>query len=173
MKNDFAPVGEIINQSLSKNPKYKFAIKCSTLFSFWGDVVGSKFAKFSKPIALNYNKLSVVCKNPTVAQELTMFKADLIKKIQKFALPLNLKVVDFIFTYKNWGDDPEIPEELEDRNFIEFSEEQIQNVELSTTELDLIYENVNSMNFLSNELKEKYYTNIINSLKAQKLRENF
>lgn len=103
----FSSIGEIIDETLADNPRYKFAIKCSTLFSFWEQVVGPKFAKFSKPVNLNYNKLFVVCKNPAVVQELTMFKADLLKKISKFCEPLNLKITDFVFSYKDWEEDVE------------------------------------------------------------------
>lgn len=98
----FSSIGEVITETLANNPRYKYAIKCSTLFSFWGEVVGVKFAKFSKPVNLNYGKLFVSCKNPTVVQELTMFKSDLLEKIDKFAQPLDLKIKDFVFSYKDW-----------------------------------------------------------------------
>ena len=102
IEGDFATVGEILEETLSNNFQYRFALKCSTLFSFWEQIVGPKFAKFSKPITLTHNKLAVSCKNPAVAQELTMFKPDLLKKIEKYASPLKLKVNDLIFSYKNW-----------------------------------------------------------------------
>lgn len=170
MRDDFTLIGEIINGTLADNPRYKFAIKCSTLFSLWEQIVGPKFAKFSKPLNLNYNKLTVVCKNPVVAQELTMFKQDLLKKISKFCEPLNLKITDFVFSYKNWGEDLEIGEDFVDSNFVEFNSEEINDVEIQQSELDLIFENVQKITFLDNSLKEKYYSDIVNSLKAQKLR---
>ena len=100
--DNFSSLGDIIDQTLLNNPRYDFAMKCSTLFGFWGQIVGSKFEKFSKPVNLAGGKLSVVCKSPVVVQELTMFKAELLEKTAKFATPLGLQVTDFIFSYKNW-----------------------------------------------------------------------
>jgi len=100
--DNFSSLGEIIEDSITNNPRYELALKCSTLFGFWGQIVGPKFEKFSRPINLVGGKLSVVCKSPVIVQELTMFKSDLLEKISKFATPLNLKVTDFIFSYKNW-----------------------------------------------------------------------
>lgn len=100
--DNFSSLGEVIDKTLLNNPRYDFALKCSTLFNFWGQIVGPKFEKFSKPVNLVGGKLSVVCKSPVVVQELIMFKTELLEKIAKFAQPLGLNVTDFIFSYKNW-----------------------------------------------------------------------
>ncbi len=100
--DNFSSLGDIIDETLANNPQYNFALKCSALFSFWGQIVGPKFEKFSKPVNLFHGKLNVVCKSPVVAQELTMFKSELLEKISKFATPLDLKITDLVFSYKNW-----------------------------------------------------------------------
>ena len=125
MTEDFSTIKDILENDLSANPKYKFALKCSTLFSFWEEIVGFKFAKFTRPTSIKFEKLYVECKNSAITQELTMFQKKIIEKIMVYAAPLGIKVSDIVFSYKNWKTNEEFFDENEDTDFVEYTEEEI------------------------------------------------
>lgn len=171
MTEDFSTIKDILENDLSANPKYKFALKCSTLFSFWEEIVGFKFAKFTRPTTIKFEKLYVECKNSAITQELTMFSKKIIDKISVYATPLGIKISDIVFSYKNWKTEEKFFDENEDTDFVEYTEEEILAQELSKEDEKIIFESVEKMEFLTPELKEKYYMDIIKSLKAEVLRK--
>ncbi len=171
MTEDFSTIKDILENDLSANPKYKFALKCSTLFSFWEEIVGFKFAKFTRPTSIKYEKLYVECKNSAITQELTMFQKKIIEKIMVYAAPLGIKVSDIVFSYKNWKTNEEFFDENEDTDFVEYTEEEILAQEIPKADEKIVFESIEKMEFLTPELKEKYYMDIIKSLKAEVLRK--
>ncbi len=173
MTENFSTIKDILENDLSANPKYKFALKCSTLFSFWEEIVGFKFAKFTRPTSIKFEKLYVECKNSAITQELTMFSKKIIDKVMVYAAPLGIKVSDIVFSYKNWKTNEEFFDENEDTDFVEYTEEEILAQELSKEDEKIVFESVEKMEFLTPELKEKYYMDIIKSLKAEALRNKF
>ena len=52
-------------------------------------------------------KMVVACKNPVVAQELSLYKIMIIQKFAPFAKSLNMRVVDLKFDPKKWVEDVE------------------------------------------------------------------
>ena len=173
MIEDFSTIKDILENDLSANPKYKFALKCSTLFSFWEEIVGFKFAKFTRPTAIKFEKLYVECKNSAITQELSMFSKKIIDKVMIYAAPLGVKVSDIVFSYKNWKTDEAFFEENEDTDFVEYTEAEILAQEISKEDENLVFESVEKMEFLPPELKEKYYMDIIKNLKAEVLRKKY
>ncbi len=171
MTENFSTIKDILENDLSANPKYKFALKCSTLFSFWEEIVGFKFAKFTRPTSIKFEKLYVECKNSAITQELTMFSKKIIEKIMVYATPLGIKVSDIVFSYKNWKTNEEFFDENEDTDFVEYAEEEILAQEISEEDEKIVFESVEKMEFLPPELKEKYYMDIIKNLKAEVLRK--
>lgn len=171
MTEDFSTIKDILENDLSANPKYKFALKCSTLFSFWEEIVGFKFAKFTRPTSIKFEKLYVECKNSAITQELTMFQKKIIEKIMVYATPLGIKVSDIVFSYKNWKTNEEFFDENEDTDFVEYTEEEILAQEIPKADEKIVFESIEKMEFLTPELKEKYYMDIIKSLKAEVLRK--
>ena len=59
--NPTTHIGELISKTafgeMAKGNKMGAVIKHSTIFSFWNNIVGAKFAKFTKPYSIKYNKL--------------------------------------------------------------------------------------------------------------------
>ena len=95
----------------------------------------------------------------------------IIEKISVYAAPLGIKVSDIVFSYKNWKTEEAFFDENEDTNFVEYTEEEILAQELSKEDEKIVFESVEKMEFLPPELKEKYYMDIIKSLKAEALRK--
>ena len=98
--NDTSSIGDLIDTSVfcaKKNSKINHVVKQSTIFSFWKNVVGQKFVKFTKPYNIKYSKLYVSAKSPVVVQELSLYKAKLIEKINSYSKPLGIEIKDIIF----------------------------------------------------------------------------
>ena len=59
--NPTSQIGELLNKTtfgeMIKENKVGQIMKHSTIFSFWNNVVGAKFSKFTKPYAIKFNKL--------------------------------------------------------------------------------------------------------------------
>ena len=172
MQEDFTSIGEILNKNLDENPRYKFALKCSTIFSFWGDIVGKKFEKLTKPDGIKASKLKVLCKNAAVASELTMFKSQLLKKVQTYSNPLEIEVNDIIFSYKDWTNAVEKFQEIEDEYLPYITDEELNSQEISEDDVKIIFESIEKLEFMPAETKEQYFSDIMKNLKYQKYKNS-
>lgn len=169
--NKTEKISDILNtftfgENNSKGKSLSDTIKQSTIFSFWGDIAGAKFAKYSKPIKIKYSKLYVSAKSPVIVQELNLLKAKILKKVNTYSNALNLKITDIVFDYKNYDDN--INEEYGEDIELDFYDDEI----LEGIELDKNYEleiskNINKINFLTKEQKQKLISKITNVKKAQ------
>lgn len=172
MQEDFTSIGEILNKNLDENPRYKFALKCSTIFSFWGDIVGKKFEKLTKPSEIKNSRLKVLCKNATIASELTLYKTQLLQKIKIYAEPIGVRVEDVLFSYKDWTNPIEKFSEIKDEYLPNITDEELNQYEISDDEIQLIFESIDKLDFMPPETKEKYFSDIMKNLKYQKYKNN-
>ena len=102
---DFEGIETIIS-SMMDNPQLKKAITKTNLFKFWESILPEKFKNKSKPFSmLPGGIMTVACKNPVVAQELSLHKIMLIKKFEPYAKSMNMKVVDLRFDPMRWSED--------------------------------------------------------------------
>ena len=118
--------------------------------------------------------------NSVVVQEMSLYKADILKKMEPYAKGLNFTINDIRFDYKNWlsiknefnkesskAFDIDAPEYYTDKDFEKIC---IDNDE--ELELQKVRENLLKNESLPAETKERIYNNILKSIKAQKLRKN-
>jgi len=102
---DFEGVDDII-QSMMDSPMLKKAITRMNLYKFWDSILPEKFKGKSRPFSmLPGGMMCVACKNPIVAQELSLHKIMLIKKFEPYAKSLKMRVVDLKFDPKKWVED--------------------------------------------------------------------
>ena len=172
MQEDFTSIGEILNKNLDENPRYKFALKCSTIFSFWGDIVGKKFEKLTKPSEVKNSKLKVLCKNATIASELTLYKTQLLQKIKTYSEPIDIKIEDIIFSYKDWTNPIEKFSEIKDEFLPYITDEELNEQEISEEDVKIIFESIEKLDFMPPATKEKYFSDIIKNLKYKKYKNN-
>ena len=176
--NNFSKISDILNESVLANQKLGQAFDKCMLFDFWKNVVGKRFEKFSVPYDLKGAVLFVSVSSPAIIQELSFYKADIIKKYAPYAKGLNFKIVDVRFDYKNWGNikkggqsdafDVDTPDV--------YSEDDFEGVildEQEESEFKQLQKNISDIDFLPETLKEKTYTNAKKSYKAQKLRKDW
>ena len=105
--NKTTSIGELLHNGafsefVNKN-KLNAIIKHSTIFSFWGNIVGAKFSNITKPYSIKANKIYVSVKSPVIAQELSLYKAKILQKINSYSQPLGLFINDIVFNYKNYN----------------------------------------------------------------------
>ena len=99
---DFEGVEEIISTMMT-SPQIKKAITKTNLYKFWDNILPEKFKDKSKPYSMLPGGTMVVsCKNPVVAQELSLYKIMILQKFTPFAKKLNMRVNDLKFDPKKW-----------------------------------------------------------------------
>ena len=157
---------------MMKTDKMGAIIKHSTIFSFWNNIVGAKFAKFTKPYSIKYNKLYVTAKSPVIIQELNLYKVKILKNINSYSMPLGIEIKDVIFNYKNYTitTPKTLTNEVEDKP-IEIKKTQLESVELDSKTKEQIKNNVDKLKFLNDKQKENFAHKIESTYKAKNFQE--
>ena len=174
--NPTTHIGELISKTafgeMTKNNKMGAVIKHSTIFSFWDSIVGAKFAKFTKPYSIKYNKVYVSAKSPVIVQELNLYKARILKNINSYSMPLGIEISDIIFNYKNYcSTTPEtLINQTEDKP-VEISKNQLESIELDKKTKEQIKSNVDKIKFLNDEQKINFARKIESTYKAKNFQE--
>ena len=102
---DFEGVENVIS-AMMDSPMLKKGITKMNLFKFWDNILPEKFKGKSKPYGmLPGGTMTVACKNPVIAQELSLHKVILVKKFEPYAKSLNMRVIDLKFDPKRWVED--------------------------------------------------------------------
>ena len=175
--NPTTHIGELISKTafgeMAKGNKMGAVIKHSTIFSFWNNIVGAKFAKFTKPYSIKYNKLYVSAKSPVIVQELNLYKSKIIRNVNSYSQPLGIEITDIIFNYKNYcASTPEtLANQIEDKP-IEIKKSQLESIELDKKTQEQIKENVDKIKFLNEEQKINFVRKIESTYKVKNLQEN-
>ena len=173
MKNirETKPISELLNTfAFGDKPKGKSltnAIKFSTIFSFWEDIIGTKLAKYTKPVKIKYSKFYVCAKSPAVIQEINFNKQKILQKLNSYSQALSITVKDLVLDYKQY--------EAETKQKDLYIEDKVQfynNSSLEGIELDCEYKNniknaVDKISFLGEDGKNKLIDKIYNAKKAQ------
>lgn len=160
----------VFSQKDAKN-KINSVIKHSTIFSFWENIVGAKFSKFTKPYAIKYNKLYVSAKSPIIIQELNLYKRTVLNKVNSYSRPLGIEITDIIYNYKNYcAQNPITQTNVEDTP-VWFEKSEIQNVKIDEEKKEAFAKSIDKINFLSDEQKKRLTEKIIENEQVKALQE--
>lgn len=169
MSDNFSNISDIIGGNFFDSKKAQIALKHSTIFSFWAQIVGKKFVNSSKPTFIRNFKLHVSCENSFVVQELMMYKKVLLKKLLPYSSALGVEISDIIFEYKNWNSNKEIFQAGDD--FPDFySNDELSKVSVDLEAFEQVFKNIENSSYLNDEQKEKFKNKIIKLQQASKLR---
>jgi len=157
-------------------------LKQQEFAKLWPKIVGPKFQNSSKAVYIQSRQgidiLTVAVSSPVVAQELGFFKEDIIKKINKVAKDFNYNIKEVLFNSKLWEElkqETKQKAEEENKNFYKieknFSEEELNRIELPESVVESIKSSLKEQNFHSEEMKEKMFNTIIKDLKTQEWRK--
>lgn len=168
MNEDFFTISDILNNGLFNSKKGSFAIKFSTIFSFWPQIAGKKFAKSSKPYSIKGSKIFVTCENSFVVQELVMYKSVLIEKLKVYSEPLGINISDIAFDYKNWSDVQNVYDPDEYPQF--YSDEKLDGISVNEDDFRDAFLNIEKSGYLNDEQKKKFKERILKLQRAKILR---
>lgn len=160
----------VFSQRDAKN-KINSVIKHSTIFSFWENIVGAKFSKFTKPYSIKYNKLYVSAKSPIIVQELNLYKRNILNKVNSYSRPLGIEITDIIFNYKNYCAQNPIQQKGVEDTPVWFEKKELQQVELDEEKKEAFSKNISKINFLSDEQKERLTEKILENEQAKVLQK--
>lgn len=168
-------IGSLLNSTIfaqaQQEGKMGAVMKHSTIFSFWNNIVGAKFANFTKPYAIKGNKIYVTAKSPVIVQELNLYKTKILKNINSYSLPLGIKIVDIIFSYKNYSvSSPIENNQIEDKP-VEISKEALNQVKIDSNLQKEIKKHIEKIDFLNEKQKEKFADKIISTYQAKTIRK--
>lgn len=168
-------LGSVLD-SVIQASNLRAGMKTSTVFKFWAKVAGKKFEKVSRAESITRNNVLVVaCANSFVTSELTMFKPDLMKKINLYANPLGIEIEDINFSHKIWKKPiaaEDIIPEPPNPHAIDLSGFNADDIEIDEAELSKIKENVEKNTFASEEQRARMFETIVKDLKIQKYLKN-
>ena len=164
-------ISEILNSftfgdKSSKGKSFSDNIKFSTLFSFWEDIIGKKLAKFSKPEKIKYSKIFISAKSPIIAQEISLSKQNILKKINTYSNALGFEINDLVVDYKNYenkSDAQEINEEKPEY----YKNDELKNEYIDDDYFNEIKNNICKINFLSSKQKDELIDKIMLVKKAE------
>lgn len=169
--SDFNSLGSVVD-SVVQNSNLRQGMKRATIFKFWAQVVGKKFEKYSKIEALNLqNILIVACANAAVSSELTMFKPDILKKINVYSKPLGVEILDINFSHKIWKNERQeslAVEATENPHKPDLSNFNPDEIVLDADDFNAVKASVMNNSFASEEQRTKMLDAIILNLKIQK-----
>ncbi len=81
-------------------------LKQQEFAKLWPKIVGKRFEKNSRVIYIqsraDMDILTVAVSSPVVAQELSFFKDDILKKIKTVAKDFNYNIKEIIFNHRLW-----------------------------------------------------------------------
>jgi len=181
-KNSFNNLDSVLN-SVMVDLGLDKGLKQQEFAKLWSKIVGPKFQNSSKVVYLQSRQgediLTVAVSSPAVAQELSFFKEDIIKKIKVVAKDFNYNIKDILFNAKVWEElknEKKQKVEEENKNFYKieknFSEEDLNKIELPESVVESIKDSLKEQKFHSEEIKEKMFNIIIKDLKTQEWRKN-
>ena len=100
--SNFELLEDVIKElDFNYNPEKRQNIEI--LQDFWQEVVGKKIIKLAKVHNFSDdNKLTIVCSDSFVANELYLEKAKLADRMNKKTLETGIKIEDIKFDYKKW-----------------------------------------------------------------------
>lgn len=170
-------LGNVVNKlGLDKGLKQQEFAK------LWPKIVGPKFQNSSKAAYIysrnGIDTLMVAVSSSMVAQELSFFKEDILKKIKKVSQDFEIK--DIFFNPKLWEEIKQenntVKKEENNPKFYKieksFSEKEIKNIKLSDEIIQSVKNSLEEQNFYSEELKEKMFNTIIKDLKIREWQKN-
>jgi len=168
--HNFDKLGDILSE-VAKQSGLDAGISQIALFNLWTEAVGSRFKKTTKAIKIHNKVLTVATKSPSVTQELTMFRADVLKKLSVITQNLNIEIKEIIFNHKIWDEmnkQANKKEEFEYRRYLPApSNVDLLKIELPQSIKEEIENSFKNTQNMSEEVKQKIVKTITDDIKRQ------
>jgi len=166
MKKDFYTLSSLLG-SVSGAFDFSEIRRRMEFFALWKQACGKKFENNSRAHEFKNGILTVACQNSFVAQELSMYKRELIKRINQLTLNMKIEVKDIIFSYKIWENQKTLQTGAQEPE-ITINHEDYQDVELEPQEIEKIRTSVMQIKFIDEKKRESLMGRIIDDAKRLK-----
>ena len=168
--HNFDKLGDVL-MAVAKKSGLEAGISQTVLFNLWTEAVGSRFRKNTKPVKIHNKTLTIATKSPSVTQELSMFKADIMKKLDVLTKNLDIKIKEIIFNHKVWDEihqNSGTKEEISYRKYLPApSDADLAKIELPQNLKEEIEKSFEKTENLSEEIKQKIIKTVSNDIKSQ------
>jgi len=150
-------------------------LKEITFANFWGQIAGPRFVNNSKIVSVSkkydYDVVFVAVKSASLAQDLFMFKNDILRKMYPIAKSLDFNVKDVVFSPKLWKEninESHVNNETEVEFYLkEPDDEDLKSIEVPETIINSVTESIKTQKFSSDELKDRMTATITKDIKVQ------
>ncbi len=165
-------ISDILSESFFNKDVCLSSVKKATAFGFWKDITGSRFSNFSMPYDIKGSTLFVAVKNPQVMQELIFYKNNILSKSKNYFSPLGYNINEIRYDYKIWNKINSSDEVIGDNSLEDIDIETIEKTDLTPIEqkeISKVTDTISNYSFMTDEQKNRFKRNIINSIKAKKV----
>ena len=104
----FTSVGSVVN-NLINNLGLEKGLKISSLSKMWPKIIGPRFEKTSKIFSVydsnGFDVIVIAVSSSSVAQELSFYKNDILKKTSKIGKNFGFKIKDIKFSTNFWKEE--------------------------------------------------------------------
>lgn len=168
--HNFDKLSDVL-MNVAKQSGLDAGISQTVLFNLWSETVGNRFKKTTKAVKIHNKILTVATKSPSVTQELSMFKMDILKKLDVLTQNLDIKIKEIIFNHKIWDEINKNNEEIKEFSYRKYlpapSDADLAKIELPQKMKEEIENSfVNTQN-LPEEVKQKIIKTVSNDIKCQ------
>ena len=168
--HNFDKLGDILS-TVAKESGLDVGISQIALFNLWSEAVGKRFKRTTKAIKIHNKVLTIATKSPTVTQELTMFKGDVLKKLTMLTQNLDIEIKEIIFNHKIWAEmenKANKKEEIQHRKYLPSpSNVDLEKIELPKSIKEEIEYSFKDTQNLTEEVKQKIVKTITDDIKRQ------
>ncbi len=168
--HNFDKLGDIL-MTVAKQSGLDAGISQTVLLNIWSETVGNRFKSTTKAVKIHNKILTIATKSPAVTQELSMFKTDILKKIQILTKNLDLKINEIIFNHKIWNEINKTGEEKTEFLYRKYlpapSNADLARIELPSNIIEEVENSLVGTENLSEEIKQRMIKTVLNDIKSQ------
>ena len=169
-KNRKSPYFENINfvlDGLSRELGLEKGLKISSISNLWPKIVGPRFEKTSRIYSIQEKRgvdvVSVAVSSSSVAQELSFYKNDILKKLYKIGENFGFEIKDINFSTKYWKKEEQKTEKPNNMP----SDEDLEQIEIPYSLLTSVKASLDEKSMFDDEMRARFLKTIIKNLKTQ------
>lgn len=168
--HNFDKLGDVL-MTVAKKSGLDAGISQTVLLNVWAEAVGNRFKNTTKAVKIHNKILTIATKSPVVTQELSMFKTDILKKLDVLTKNLDIKIKEITFNHKIWDEINKTYEEKTEFSYRKYlpapSDADLAKIELPANIKEEVENSFVGTENLSEEIKQRMIKTVLNDIKSQ------
>lgn len=165
--NYFENVNSVIN-TLTESLGLEKGLRVSSVSKLWPNIVGPRFEKTSKIYSIysskGYDTALIAVKSSPVGQELSFYKSDVLRKLNKVGQNFGFNIKEVTFSTKYWKNNEK--EQKTEKPHMP-SESDLEKISIPESLLKSIQASVDENYLFNEELKERFLKTAVNDIKIR------